>query len=370
MLIFAYLLSIIILVTCGVRQFRWLWIPVALLWMVLCAFRQGGVGSDLGLYIQVFDYLDIDSTLAAARDAAYGWEPGYVLLMLFSKRLGINGATYFLAIITAFNFVVLLVFLIKNSKNPSIAFLYYLSSYLIWQQFVLVRQSIAISMLLIGVLCLLSEKRWRALFFFLIGCTFHFSAIVVPLFVLAYRATRRIPTSHLGIISFGISIPVVVLAGQVPLGDVFSYLNQLRDYSSYIDGGAKNFLSFAEAGVLLLLLLMISRGKVSEERNGFLTPEMHSGVFFGFSVELQARLLALIFPVYAVAANFEVINRLLEYDRLVYAIGVSTIFEASRGRRAALIAWVIVIIYSAARFMRFYLTFDQGALQDFVMGWG
>jgi hypothetical protein len=338
--------------------------------MVLCAFRQGGVGSDLGLYVQVFDHLDIDSTLAAARDAAYGWEPGYVFLMLLVKRLGIDSATNFLAIVSVFNFVVLVAFLVKNCENPSIAFLYYLSSYLIWQQFVLVRQSIAISMLLIGVLYLFSEKRWRALIFFLIGCTFHFSAIVVLLFVFAYRATLRIPTSYLGVISFGIAILMVVLAGQLPLADVFSYFNQFRDYSSYIDGGAKNFLSFTEAGVMLLILLIIPREKLSKERNEFSAPEMHSGVPSGFSLELQVRLLALIFPVYAVAANFEVINRLLEYDRLVYAIGVSAIFEAARGRRAAPIFWIIIIIYSLARFMRFYLIFDQGTLQDFTMGWG
>lgn len=361
LLLVAYALSSLIIALSAIGRYRLAWLPAAAIWLTLCAFRQSGGGSDLQLYTEVFRSLNDSDTLANAMQLSFGWEPGYVALMLLAKRIGIENPTILFAGIAVFNFAVITRFLVRFGDSPAFSFLFYLSTYLVWQQFVLVRQSIAISLILIATTQIIAGKRFRALIFVLLASTFHYSAILCLLFFIVFRLCRHLSIRRLCLVSLIASATIAFSASIVPLGLVFGYLNQVRDYSSYMEGGARNFLPFIEACVLLVVLYRIAEernpGDISTARTGF------------FTAQVQARILALMLPVFAVAANFEVINRFLEYERTIYVLAAGTLLHAARGRQRAIL-WALILLYCAARFTRFYLTFDQGALQDYTIGIG
>lgn len=362
MLLGAYAFSVAILALCATGPYRSTWLPVAAIWLVLCAFKQSGVGTDLEFYTTVFQDISPDATLAAAREIAYGWEPGYVFLMLIAKRIGIDNPTVFLSGVALFNFIVVSRFIVRSSHNPAISFLFYVSTYLIWQQFVLVRQSLAISILLLALPYALSGRLWRSLLLVLFACMFHFSAIIAIPFFIAYRLSRSLPAYRLCLFSLGASAILAISAGMIPLGFVFEYLSRVRDYSGYIDGGTKNFLPFIEAcGLLICLAAVIRR----QSEAAYVPTQANDG---SLSIDFQARVLALFLPIFAIAAHFEVINRFLEYERIIYSLAVGALFESLSSVRARNIAWGIIISYCVLRFVRFYFTFDQGTLQNYMIG--
>jgi len=252
-------------------------------------------------------------------------------------------------------------FLVKYAENPGISFLFYLSTYLIWQQFVLARQSIAISLVLIAIMYLIEGKKLRALAFIALASSFHYSAIVCLPFFALFWLTRRISLARIFVFSLVVSVGIALSFSALPLGLVFGYLSQIRDYSSYIESGSQNFLGFTEAVLFLLLLYRIGMNRE--------TPTTPAEQVSFFSADFQARILALMLPVFAIAANFEVFNRFLEYERLIYAMAAGTILNVHRERKYA-ITLALLALYCAARFIRFYLTFDQGALQDYTIGIG
>lgn len=145
--------------------------------------RGAEVGVDTLAYYRIYDYV-----VGSSLPFVLGYEPGFVLIVLLSDYLGVGaGGSIFLSSI----FTSLLVVLAANrfSVNNLIFFSVYfgLSFYIL--SFNIVRQSIAMAIILNGSASFSEGRSRNSAFWILLAMCFHYSA-VVGFFLLIFRRLR------------------------------------------------------------------------------------------------------------------------------------------------------------------------------------
>lgn len=167
---------------------------VALQLFLMLALSNVSMGIDNGNYSGGYDYIsglsfsDMISNLRWSGLARlvypFNFENGYMVLNWIVSRFGI-GFQGFLTICAFINIGSVSLFIYKFSKRPWLSFIIYCAFGFFAYDFGILRQSLALSMVLLSFVCLGVGKKLRSVICFLIAISFHRVAIMVlPLLIL------------------------------------------------------------------------------------------------------------------------------------------------------------------------------------------
>lgn len=207
--------------------------------------KDFSVGQDTLMYCRGFDYISSESFKDILLDK---WEPGYVISNWIIGNLGFDFHTYLL-IVSGFIYYSVCRFIFRYSQYPwlsvaiFVAFGYYFGSLHI------LRQYIAIAIILYSYDCILNRKFASYLALVLLAASFHTSAIVfLPTYFLYGKSIR--PTMM--IVLFSLSLAIALIAGDVLL-NMFVMNDRYQDaYVSDKDGAGSGY------GMLLFMTLIFS----------------------------------------------------------------------------------------------------------------
>lgn len=178
-------------------------------------------------------------------------EKGYILLNYFISLFTKNFFVFYFALNFITNFIVTVaVFMNRKKYSTSIAMLIYLSTLWLFS-LNLLRQSLAVSFVILGFSFFIKDKKGKALFSILIATTFHSSAMLILLFslfiwIMVYfsRDFHKVLLPFL-VCSFYITITLN------PVVQNLSKLFGLK-YQNYINNGLEN----SNHSFILLIIIM------------------------------------------------------------------------------------------------------------------
>ena len=191
---------------------------VALQLFLISALRSITVGVDLDNYSAGYEYikdLDFGDLLSRLRLSgladiyyAFSYENGYAVLNWFSAHMGLSFHG-FMVLCSVINIGAVSLFVYKYSKKPWISFVIFSTFGFLPFTFGILRQSLAIAMILFSYMFLDKNKKIYSLLFFLIAFSFHRTAILcLPLLLLAHK--KRI-TKKVFSISLCVGVPILLL---------------------------------------------------------------------------------------------------------------------------------------------------------------
>jgi len=208
----------------------------------LSAFRSLEVGNDTYNYFVIYTNNTHDGISG-------NFEPGYNLLSNTLRNLGVS-FNMFLVLTSTISYIPVIIFIKRKSNYPLLAALvFYTTLFSFYSSGI--RQSIAISLVLLALLSL-DRKSNRLFFFFaLIAFTFHLSSIIVFLVLLIRKLKFSIIAS--GVIVFITFCMVIFNVVPLILGLVFpSYLIYFE--SIYLGSG---YLALTIELIRLLVFFLI-----------------------------------------------------------------------------------------------------------------
>lgn len=256
-----------------------------LLWAIM-ALRGVSVGSDTINYFTRYDNIERPefSLMSVA-----GQEWGFDMLEYICSSLGM-GWQVFLALVSAIIIIPVTELFHKYSANVWMSFFLYLTIGLFSVNMSAMRQSLAVSMVVVAMIAMLEKKYIKFVIFILVGSLFHFSAIfallmgVVPL--VKFKSRRQL--------AWLLLIPVVArVAGHLFLGGLESLMpvRYLDNFSS--DLVMNPILEAVWISILLFSFLSLSiNRKVTKDdfQFYFMTVLFVASVELSYSVYLASRL--------------------------------------------------------------------------------
>ncbi len=229
---------------------------------LILALRANDLGPDLTAYQEMYYYIgslswdNLCSRLhffsTAELAIGMGIESGYVLFnwLVYSLGFSYHG---FLVICALITIAPVGWFIKKYSKNPSLSFLVYVSTNLFFYNFGILRQSLAISILLCAVTFILKRQLLVSLLFVLLAFTFHRAAILwVPLIL----ATRYCLNNKIFFLLFAAALVVLgtfALAGTGFLSPLLTFFGKSHYMTNEFAANNMIFLLFILAGALCAL---------------------------------------------------------------------------------------------------------------------
>lgn len=196
-----YLLSIFLLFGAFLKpkqQVGYLIISFVIL-LILAGFRDVSVGTDTLGYQELFNRLDQGISIRQE----IGWQ-------YLNKAVIYFGGDFEHLLIVSSLFVLFPVFYVsrKYSENPMLSIFLYFAFYIYLQSFNITRQTIAVSIVLIGYTFLIKEQYWRYCLLVIIAFFFHTTALLcLPLVFI-----NRIPNKtvvYIGLIAVSLLIGVL-----------------------------------------------------------------------------------------------------------------------------------------------------------------
>ncbi len=170
---YAILLSILGYVSFLKRSFQKNFYPfLFLLLILLSGLRSDMVGTDTGGYLRTFQYFDIHFLENSAKDFGFYYLMGLV-------RSFTDNKTIFLFVTSLFTLIPLFYFIKKTSLNVPFSLFLYVVLGFYTQSFNVIRQSIAISFILLAVYYLSNRSLTKSVISFFIATQFHLSALLV-----------------------------------------------------------------------------------------------------------------------------------------------------------------------------------------------
>lgn len=211
------------------KRSNYLLMALFLLIFFIFALRASSVGRDLPGYERVYGWTG--NYRWNDYDYVY-FENGYIFLMKVCYALGMSFQC-FLAVVAAIILYPIYIFIRRYSTDKCLSCLIYVSYMLFEFDLTAVRQAIAMSVALMGFLCLMEEKKGYLIRFFIliwIASQFHKSALICIL-ILPLRYLRNLSV-YTGIIAVG-SVASLVLRNIL-----FQYLKNLFDKDTFnLDAG-------------------------------------------------------------------------------------------------------------------------------------
>lgn len=221
---------------------------VTLFMIILVGFRDFSVGIDTyGYYKTYIRYANIDFNYIF-RDHVK--EKGYIFIQILFNKLGI-GFLGFNILYAVFNFCIISLLIYRYSKMPWLSYFLYICFSFYTLSFTMVRQTLAMSIVILAVMQDKKDGIWSFLKFVLfiyIAHMFHSSAIItLPLwFVRRIKFNKR-----LAIVIFIIAFFTFVFKSKMA-NFVINYATEISDkYESYN-------VKTGNAGVLLYMMMIVS----------------------------------------------------------------------------------------------------------------
>lgn len=207
--------------------------------------KDYSVGQDTLMYYREF----ISISAGSFKDTLLSeWEPGYVISNWIIGNLGFDFHAYLL-IVSAFIYYSVCRFIFRYSKYPWLSVIIFVAFGYYFGSLHILRQYIAIAIILYSYDCILNRKFTSYLALVLLAASFHTSAIMfLPTFFLYGQRIR--PTTM--IVLFSLCLAAALIAGDVLL-NLFVINDKYQDaYVSDKDGAGSGY------GMLLFMTLIFS----------------------------------------------------------------------------------------------------------------
>lgn len=240
------------------------YIGVAFALFFLAAYRSLGVGTDSEAYYTIYyQYANNDAYVAANENyktAEFIW---LAMLRYFRNANNYRGVLVMLA---ALNAIPLFYALNKQSKWPLFSVFLYISLYFYGNSMNAMRQSVAMSFLLLAIPFLEKDKNQYYLLLMLLAMAIHMSALYVFLFVWAfYKANLNFDNK----LKYALAIAISFTIGMFftawfketlkPIANLFASSN----YDYYLSGGtvneSRNLLSNLGLNLVAVFMLYINK---------------------------------------------------------------------------------------------------------------
>ena len=147
---------------------------------IISAFRAPSEGIDLPRYVASFEKHDL-------RILSQNLEVGFTYLMNFFSYIN-NSSLFFTFVTSLLVLIPLYLFLKRESKNVYLSLLLYVFFAYYTESFNIVRQSIAISVILLGFSLFINKRYLLGLLLVFVACSIHYSAIFIfPIYFLTSK---------------------------------------------------------------------------------------------------------------------------------------------------------------------------------------
>lgn len=301
---------------------KFLTISIGLFFIFICGLRSNIVGNDTEKYLELYDSINFSSS-----DIYFErFESGFIYLVKFLG--GFNLSSQSLLIISSIIiWSGIIRFLLKNSINPG--FSYYLIVTFGFLAFFMsgIRESLAISICLIGFEYVKSKKIIPFIILILLASSFHLSALIFIFIYPAFHARFRLRTKIMIIFS---SIIIMKYINIIML----YVIRYIPKYASYLNTVYNNgIIRVASILNLLIVLVIYILGKIYNDKLKNYTYDGYLNIFF------------MSIPLLIVSLNFNLIDRLANYYDIFILIIIPNIIANRNNKNNKIISIIVIIAF-------------------------
>jgi wzy len=259
-------------------------------------------------------YFDYFQGISFGNAMNSGIEPGFALLTFFLTKLGINYWLY-RSIIFLISYGTIARVIRRYSNLSSLSFLLFVSFGLMTFCMFILRQAIAVAIVLLGIEQLLERKYKNYLIFVLVSCLFHYTAVIALFFIplVWFRSINILLLRRMLYITGTIIVGEFLLPALVPL-------YKRNDYSHFIiRGEGKSYFI-----VLLFLFFIIGFLQRNQFKTGkfYVVDRMKQVKWFEVSLTtIYFQIIALYFSLFTRMVNYSLIISLVYLPNTLEFIG-------------------------------------------------
>lgn len=245
-----------------------------ILLIILLAYITGFGGlttSDHGQYVSIYksytSFADFEFShpLLIGSDSAY--ESGYILLMIFCNIMGLGEAGFFFVIALIINGS--LVYYIYRHKLPDVAIWAVFVSGFISIQTNIIRQSLALAIILLFIDCLSDGKYLKYIIGVALASLFHTSALFFLLFLPICFIKSEFGQNILNFVLIGLVIISLLIAFGLIKFDLLALMDSFSVYEKYLNtdndvGGAQR-LAHSVIFTVVSLLICLLYGRIDKQ---------------------------------------------------------------------------------------------------------
>ena len=310
-------------------------ILVALQLFLILALRSVTLGVDLSNYSAGYEYIgklsfeEMTSRLGPMGMSKliypFDYENGYTIMNWLSSQIGFSFHG-FLVICAAINIGTISAFIYKYSKKPWLSFVIFSAFGFYAYSFGIIRQSLALSFVLLSYMCLDKKKYFFAILYFVMAFLCHRSAVVaiIPL-ILMWRRSVTITKKRFALLLF-FSLPVMLFSNVIyndVIVKVMSFMG--KGYAGH-DFTMNNMLLLL-FGISLVMMIFCNFSKIKDKMP---------------TVSCYALILAVYFSICGLYNdNFA---RALQFLSVFLVILIPEVFDQYKGQKAAFVIEVIVYL--------------------------
>lgn len=286
---------------------------------LLVAYRATNIGNDTPSYIKIFKNCAIFKWQYLNFNTRY--EIGYIIINIL---LGyVSSKTRFFLVTTSFIFnYSIYKFVKKNSKNYLFSVIIYINLLFFYQSMTMMRQFLALSIILLSFDFVKEKKFLKYLIMVLIASSFHTTAIlgifIYPMYNMKYSNKKVFIFS------------IITLIAITLLDKIFPYFAAITNRGEFYNqtiGEVKlaNIILFLIYLVFLIFSLMIVQKKEKEKNHFYLYTFVFSTLFYALSINTAVLARAgQYFAVFSIISLPNIIYQNIKKRRLIFEIIIST----------------------------------------------
>lgn len=223
---------------------------ISIILFIVAAFRDVNVGGDLNNYLNVFGYVNdynniVELTVFSLES---GFEIGFVYLCKLISLI-YNNEHFFIFVTTFLSLIGPFIFIKRFSNSAVTSLFIYILLGFYNISFNSVRQSIAISIILLALFFLLTERKKAAFVCYVIACFIHTSAV----FCFIYLVLCKLRINNNVFLRLLIAMVVVVILGQYLINFSIEFV-----FKKYADNETDMMASGTGYGLLLMYISIFS----------------------------------------------------------------------------------------------------------------
>ena len=303
-------------------------ILVAIQLFLMLALRDVTMGVDMDNYMGGYNYIskmDFGGLMSSLKPSGvselvypYYYENGYTILNWIASHIGI-GFHGLLVICAGINIASVSYFIYKYSKNPWFSFVIFCTFGFFIYDFGILRQSLALSMVIWAYVLADRRKLFFTILSFLLALSFHRAAIIaLPILGLLYFRVKLITKKGLLYLLI-FTIPIIVFSNFIYgniIANVMSAMDKL--YIAHENGLNKRiFLLF---GMAIFMLFTYDFSKIKTKID---------------SVSCYALMFSLYFSIFGL--HNEALNRASQFLSIFLVILVPNVLDQYRGQKSKLL---------------------------------
>lgn len=297
-----------------------------IIFILLSAMRKYTVGADTRQFWDIFRYIGLNYNNAFTVRTEKGFNILCLILLHITKNPQI-----LLIITSLFVNIIIYRFICKNSNNILLSTLMYFTLNYYFAFICLMRQGIAIALVLIGYEFLKDNKFLRFGIFVILASLFHSSALVMLLLIILKKYNKNNNLIIFTLIGslLGFVLAPALLNIAIKFGDLAKYVDSKYIASSYVSAGLYTLTNFA---FLLFGTLVPDNKKLKKY---YKKDNIHM---------INSWIIAIASIVSAVSIKISIFNRLFLYFNFFNIIWVPNSLELVENKNNKIIFKYIIIL--------------------------